>query len=233
MAKARRGATKGLEEARHTFSEAGLSLPPVPQRFISKLRTIEKWCFATRRIEPMQMYFFDRYIPEALTGQCKDYVAFCHAGHGINSYALTYHLVDGPLILMVQTGWGGAYSDNAVASARVEAQFARCAALIDSVEAAKARGLDGERGRLIVFESEPRGEFLCAWFGRPLNPKHVRTKTHGHSAKVPKANILRLPATQEGLKTAGRLLRGGATPTRSKTQMPTAEARRWVDQVFP
>ena len=56
----------------------------------------------------MAMYMFEDYISEALIGTAPDYVAFCHAGHGMNSYAINYHLVDGPLALFVQAPWGGA-----------------------------------------------------------------------------------------------------------------------------
>jgi hypothetical protein len=42
-----------------------------------------------------------------------DHVAFSHAGHAINSYALNYQLVDGPLAVIAQVGWGGGYSNRA------------------------------------------------------------------------------------------------------------------------
>jgi hypothetical protein len=115
----------------------------------------------------MVMYFFDSYLWEALKGRAADYLAFSHAGHGINSYSLNYHLIDGPLVLMVQTPFGGAYA-GAAEPTRVAAQFERCAALIAAVDGAKARGLSARQGRLIVFESELRGRQVCGWLDSPV-----------------------------------------------------------------
>ena len=81
---------EGLAEARRTFEQAGLPLPPVPERFASALRKTREWCFSTREIDPMVMYMFDTYLHDALADQSPDYVAFSHAGHGVNSYALNY-----------------------------------------------------------------------------------------------------------------------------------------------
>ena len=75
----------GFDNAQLTFARENLALPPVSDRFKSRLRVIEEWCFATRKVNAMLMYFFDGYIKEVLTTKTRDYVAFSHAGHGINS----------------------------------------------------------------------------------------------------------------------------------------------------
>lgn len=157
----------GVQEAQRAFSEAGLLLPPIPQRFASELRTTTTWCFSTRTIDPMAMYMFDRYLWEALTGRAPDYLAFSHAGHGINSYALNYHLIDGPLVLIVQAPYGGAYMGDAEIEGG-SAQFQRCGALIEAVESATARGLSAQSGRLYVFESGLRSLFAWGWLDQPL-----------------------------------------------------------------
>src|SRR5688572_5088714 len=120
----------GVRKAERILADAGLMLPPIPSRFANQLRTVEEWCFATREINPMAMYMFDDYVKEALLGTAPDYLAFCHAGHGINSYAINYHLVDGPLALFAQAPWGGLYSNADENAAALAAQFTRCAALI-------------------------------------------------------------------------------------------------------
>src|SRR5688572_6246158 len=95
----------GLDEARETFARKLLALPPVPDRFEKDLRVIEEWCFATRKVDAWRKYDFSHYIREVLTRKTPNYVAFSHAGHGINSYALNYQLVDGPLAVLAQVGW--------------------------------------------------------------------------------------------------------------------------------
>ena len=76
--------TDGLAEARKTFTQAKLPLPPVPARFASALRKTSEWCFSTCSISPMGMYMFDTYLHDALTGASPDYLAFSHAGQGVN-----------------------------------------------------------------------------------------------------------------------------------------------------
>jgi hypothetical protein len=41
------------------------------------------------------MYMFSAYPLEAITDPFGDYVAFSHAGHGVNSYAINYHVQSG------------------------------------------------------------------------------------------------------------------------------------------
>src|SRR5687768_13517311 len=134
----KRKAQRGLEECRRTFAQAGLTPPPIPSRFEKDLRVIGPWCFSTRPIVAMEMYFFDGYVKEALTKRPAAYVAVSHAGHGANSYAINYHLIDGPLALFAQVGWGGIYSDPAESSARVNNLFDRIADVISAIEAAKS-----------------------------------------------------------------------------------------------
>ncbi len=203
---------EGLAEARTTFEQAGLPLPPVPERFASALRKTGEWCFSTREIDPMGMYFFDGHIEEVQSGQAPDYVAFSHAGHGINSYALTYHLVDGPLLLMVQAPYGGGYMSDSETREAIE-QMQRCEAVIAAVERAKARGLSGKPGRLCVFESTLRGLFAWGWLNQPVaDADEARLWLEQH--RVGNADVL------------GNSL--------SSLELPTAAAGAWLDeQTFP
>jgi hypothetical protein len=171
----------GLDNARETFASEHLSLPPVPERFTKNLRVIGEWCFATRKVDAMRMYLFDDYLNEVLTEKTPDYVAFSHAGHGINSYALNYQLVDGPLAVIAQVGWGGGYSDKTQDTQQANDLFARCAELISASERAKARGLTGPPGRLIVIESDMRQEWVCGWLNGPLRGPAVREWLREHS----------------------------------------------------
>lgn len=96
----------GFGRAQQTFAAAGLAEPPIPNRFRSRIRVEAPWCFATRTVNAMDMYFFQRYPAEVLTGSPRDYIAISHAGHGANSYAINYHLVDGVIAVFAQIGWG-------------------------------------------------------------------------------------------------------------------------------
>lgn len=64
-----------------------------------------------------------------------DYVAVSHAGHGVNSYAITYHLVYRELALFAQVGWGGIYMDVRKTTAAVAELFEGCGAMADLAEA--------------------------------------------------------------------------------------------------
>lgn len=46
-----------------------------------------------------------------------------HAGHGVNSYAISYYLVLGSVRILLHLAWGGAYMDNADAAQRIQTVF--------------------------------------------------------------------------------------------------------------
>ncbi len=114
-----------------TFTSSGLPVPPVPESLRPALRAPSPWCWTTRDIDPFQMYMFaPEYLADVVAGRVPDYVAVSHAGHGTNSYAINYHLVHGPLAVIMQIGWGGVYTDNAAAAARLGDLWRRCDALL-------------------------------------------------------------------------------------------------------
>ena len=150
------------------FESEGLGKPPIPRVFHSSFQALGHWCFASREIESGWMYGFQVYLSEVVASGVENYVAVSHGGHGINSYAITYHLVYGRLALFAQTAWGGAYSATASASARVAAQFGRCAELIDTYETyAAADLLPLAPARLIVIESDLGGRGIARWLPEP------------------------------------------------------------------
>lgn len=201
----------GFEDAQRAVDAAGIPLPPIPERFRSDLRTIAAWCFASRKIDPMSMYSFDFYLVEALMGRSPEYIAFCHAGHGINSYALSYHLVDEPLVLMVQAPFGGVYMDEPTTRRAIAAQFDRCAALLASIQKARGPSLTASPGHLIVFESLFRGVFAWGWLHDPLGDEEAAgTWLEEHRIR------------QEGY--------GGDEIC--EANLPTHAARAWIETTF-
>lgn len=158
----------GVREMVERFSSEGLGLPPIPSVLRETFRSREHWCFASRDIQPGFMYGFQQYPTEVVAEVVANYVAVSHAGHGINSYAISYHLVYGRLALFAQTSWGGAYGDGAIDAARVADQFERCAELIETYEAyAAADLLPPPPARLIVVESSMREAGICRWLPHP------------------------------------------------------------------
>src|SRR4051794_12799277 len=93
--------------ARRWFEMAGLPFPVLPRRFARRLRPYGKGCFSTRPVDPASMYLFDRYPMEFLTTVVEEHASVNFGGHGANSYAVTFHLVIGRIVVILQRGCGG------------------------------------------------------------------------------------------------------------------------------
>lgn len=166
----------GFARGSQQFEAMGLPVPPVPEKLRSRLHVVEDWCFATRDIRPMGMYFFEDYLLQALTGQAPDYLAFSWSGHGINSYAVNYHLVDGSLALFAQAPWGGRYTDAGAAAEALSQLFVRCAALIEIHASAVQSGRLQSPGRLLVCESELRGIGGWVWLDEAMPTREAASE---------------------------------------------------------
>ncbi len=97
----------GLETARQTFLEAGLSFPTIPKELSAKLEERDEWLFATRKVKTSP-YDLRHYVQE---GKGEDYAILCHSGHGVNSYALQFYLAYRSLRMFLHLAWGGIYMD--------------------------------------------------------------------------------------------------------------------------
>jgi hypothetical protein len=188
----------GVTDLAATFTAAGLPVPPIPAGLGPALIRRDEWLWATREVDRLEMYIFGRYPGEILKAPVADYLAISHAGHGVNSYSINYHLVWGPLALFTQIAWGGVYMDNAEAVAEMTAQFAGIAALLPLAEA-RAATWDGTR-RLLVLQSTFRFAAACQWF-RPGDASSMRFQ---EPVGVP-APVLELAVRElEGCPGAGR-----------------------------
>lgn len=129
------------------FEGWGLAFPPVPGDLAPALRVLGPGLLGTREGVPSP-YDLGWFLAD-LASDPSDYLVVGHAGHGVNSWAMHYYLVHGPLALLLQVPWGGAYMDSEAATAAVGAAFADARELL---AAADALGLTpGEH--LVVVES--------------------------------------------------------------------------------
>ena len=110
------------------FSQAGLAPPPVPEAFAPRLKAYGEWIFATID-PPARPYDVFHYLEQQAGDGEGDYLLIAHDGHGMNSWALHYFLVSGPLVCFLQLPWGGVLTDEAAAAERIAAAFKHVAAL--------------------------------------------------------------------------------------------------------
>ena len=156
-----------IEKARQLFREAGLPLPAIPKRLSARMKERTKWCFSTRELK-VSPYNLQHYVEE---DRCVigDYAVLCHSGHGVNSYAIQYYLVYGPLRMFLHLGWGGIYMDADAATSRVR----DCFSLADEiVPAAASMGKLTAGDRLTIVASDFYGSY---WFEpRENRPKIIQ-----------------------------------------------------------
>lgn len=141
--------------ARAQFSGAGLPVPAIPAPLAGKLAEREVWVFSTRTLD-VSPYELDHYVAEVEAGGVQDYAVLAHAGHGCNSYAIHYYLVNGPLRLFLQLAWGGAYGNREEDASRIGA----CFDLADRIGAAvQAGGVLDSKGHLKIVGSDFYGSY--------------------------------------------------------------------------
>ena len=158
-----------LERARQLFHKAGLGFPAIPEVFAVQLKERGRWLYSTRPLT-MSPYNLGHYVNELELSPVEDYAVLAHSGHGANSYAIQYYVVQGPLRMFLHLGWGGAYMDNEAAAAGIR----DCFAAADQVVAAGSRSEMFEaEGRLTIVAEE---NVECYW----LPPGEVeRRRTEG------------------------------------------------------
>jgi hypothetical protein len=142
-----------IDEARQLFAQAGLPFPFIPPEMRETFEKIEDWVYGTRLKIPW-LYEIRQYATEAITTDIADYLLLGHAGHGIQSWAMHYYLVRGPLALFLQIAWGGAYTDEEKAIGQISTRFAQANDLIQKVEEARQKGSFQPGERLIIVSSE-------------------------------------------------------------------------------
>jgi hypothetical protein len=120
-----------IEKARRLFRDAGLSFPAIPRELAPQFKKRGEWLFSTRPLE-MSPYHLQYYVREVEQPEVEEYAVLSHSGHGVNSYAIQYYLVRGPLCIFLHLGWGGVYMD----AKQTAAQVCDCFSMADKVVAA-------------------------------------------------------------------------------------------------
>ena len=134
------------------LAESGVAMPPMPADARTRLKEREEWCFCTRalKVSPSELQHFVR---KAIAGVSPDYVLIAQAGHGIGSSALYYFLVQGPLQLFLQIGWGGGSVESERSTALINECFALAHRLVGAIPEALRRGWLPRQGRITVVGS--------------------------------------------------------------------------------
>ncbi|NLX96299.1 MAG: hypothetical protein GXY83_08985 [Rhodopirellula sp.] len=155
----------GLEKARRLFEQAGLGFPSIPAELAAGLKEQGKWLFSTCELK-VSPYNLRHYVHQANLAPGKDLALLCYSGHGVNSYAIQYYLVYGPLHMFLHLGWGGAYIDADAAACRIR----ECFSLADEiVPAAKTLGKLGAGAWLTIVGSDFYGSYWS-----PLGPSRQK-----------------------------------------------------------
>lgn len=153
------------------FIGAGLPLPPIPPVLRAQLQPYGGWCWSTRPIDSMEMYLFldfrpggRTYLIDVLQDRVEDYAAVSHAGHGINSFAINFHLVHGPLAVVMQVAWGGVYMDNEEAALRLSGYWSQVEEMLETRPGPRSPS----QQRMTVVYSDFRPFWGCGWAARPM-----------------------------------------------------------------
>jgi hypothetical protein len=100
------------DEARESFARERLPLPPLHEHLAARLAAAADRVFASRQLA-YGPYSLGPFLHELETGDPGEYAVVGFDGHGMNSWAAHYYLVQPGLALFLQLPWGGAYHDPA------------------------------------------------------------------------------------------------------------------------
>jgi hypothetical protein len=133
-------------------------MPPMPADARTRLKEREEWCFSTRafKVSPSELQHFVR---KAIAGVSPDYVLIAQAEHGVGLPALHYFLVQGPLQLFLQIGWGGGSAEKERSTVLINDCFALAHRLVGAIPEALHRGWLPRQGRITVVGSSLGGGF--------------------------------------------------------------------------
>jgi hypothetical protein len=142
-----------IDKARKLFRDSGLAFPAIPEELATQVKELGPWLFSTRPIK-LSPYNLQHYVEEVEENQVEDYAVISHSGHGANSFAIQYYVVQGSLHLFLHLSWGGVYSDARKDAARIS----DCFSIADRIiSAAQSLGRFQAGERLMVIGSDTCG----------------------------------------------------------------------------
>ena len=170
------------EQAKALFANENLRFPALPENMTDHLQPVNEHLFATREL-PNAAYGIDSFVTQIIRDQSpEDYAVVGFDGHGINSWAAHYYLVQGPLALFTQLPWGGAYTDENKARQFIDSVYQKVEGIQQSVAQATTLGRIPTGWRLVVLVSSfttPGWVWLSPQKGSQLNwqrPQQMLTK---------------------------------------------------------
>ena len=146
------GWSKDYARLEMLLAEAGLTMPPMPEAAEARLKERAEWCFSTRTFKepPYDLRHFAR---KAIAGASPDYVLVARAGQGVDSVAMHYFLVQGPLQVFLQIAWDGPMGRER-STASVNECFAAAHELVAVIPQALRADRLARAGRLTVIGSD-------------------------------------------------------------------------------
>ncbi|MBI4537684.1 MAG: hypothetical protein HY712_06980 [candidate division NC10 bacterium] len=153
MGGARRGASGDQARLEALLAEAGLPMPPMPERAAARLKERAAWCFSTRAMkEPPENLM--HYVRKAIGGASPDYVLVARTGPHASAWALHYYLVQGPLQLFLRIGWASALPEGERARDLARDCLDLAHDLVGTLPAAVRAGKLSRAGRLTVVATD-------------------------------------------------------------------------------
>lgn len=142
----------------------GLRLPPVPSELADLVDSPgEALALTSAEVDPSDL---DAFIAAVADPAASPYVSFGQGGYGLNSRALFYQLVTGPVAVFARIPFGNVYADADEERAEALEVIEQIEELVVAVEAAAKSGRLPEGKRFMVIHDPLRGGRLGLFPGK-------------------------------------------------------------------
>lgn len=131
------------------LAEAGVAMPPVPERLRRQFKERSEWHFSTRTFKASPAALM-HYVRKAISGALPDFALMARCQDGLPADALHAYVIQAPLQLFLQVRW----SEHEALTRALNALIALARQLADAAPAAVRRGRLAPDGRLTVVASD-------------------------------------------------------------------------------